>query len=608
LREIFAGTGVAERRQAAASADATRRMLMELAVDPDYLVRKAVVQNPQAPADALVLLYGAERDAICQIAFADDTPDFDPNRVLRLSSEEDLLSLAQHQNARSETLDRLTTSDFLPVRIAALRNPNISSEVLARVAQGRHPRLREIVAEVPNSPEAVLMRLADDDYEDVRLAVAANPRTTANILAKLAIDPSMRVRARAALHPGISADTLSRLTTDPVAYVRACVAANPGAPVATLTRLASDPEKETRLRVAEHDHTPASTLDQLANDSESEIRKAAASNPSTSVDTLKRLAYDREPEIQSCVFERPECELFNEEARRVLSRFAVDPQLLFEASPRRFCAAVIGSKHAAEIQFLFNDPTMESLTSISSLQSVFTKRNSGGEVLSVDRHRYLQFLTLMNDSSSHSGAFAIDAQSLRCVFGAFSHEEIITIAKSQRPEMARDSFRMIADLLGHASDQKCGPKLTMLRDWILRYGDYGPALHNYLSAHVSRSAEHRAFTTPFPQARLQGNAEWINRSLREEGVELLLPETAGDLLKLGQVMRHCCGSRYYVDACQDGRCIIFHLQPLGKPRQGTTFQFDFAGHLEQAKGFANRDPEPGCVEQGKMLYRQLAHV
>lgn len=605
MREIFAGTGVSERRRAAASADATRRMLMELAVDPDYLVRKAVVQNPQAPADALVLLYGAEREAICRIAFSEDTPDFDPNRVLRLSSEEDLLSLAQHQNARSGTLDRLTSSDFLPVRIAALRNPNIAAETLTRVAAGRHPRLREIVAELPLAPTEVLKCLADDDYEDVRLAAASNPRACCHTLEKLARDLSMRVRARTALHPLISADALSWLTTDPVAYVRACVAANPGAPIASLIRLSSDPEQETRVRVAEHAQTPASTLDQLANDQLAEVRKAVAINTNTALNTLKRLAYDGEPDVQGQVFERPECELFNEEARRVLSRFAVDPLLLFESSPRRFCAAVIGSKHAAEVRFLFNDPTMESLTSISSLQSVFAKRNSAGEVQSLDRHRYLQLLTMMNERSSHSGAFAIDVHSLRCVFSAFSHEEIVTIAESQRPEMARDSFRMLADLLVKEGNLDGGPRLRKLRDWILRQRDYGPGLHNYLSEHVSRRAEHQTSAMLFPQAQLRDRVELINQSLREEGAELLLPGSAGDLLKLGQTMRHCCGSRYYVDACQDGRCLIFHLQPLGKPRQGTTFQFDHAGHLEQAKSFANQDPPSAHVERGKAVYRRL---
>jgi hypothetical protein len=605
LRDIFADSSISERRQAAASDSATRRMLMELAVDPDYLVRKTVAQNPLTPGDALVLLLGAERDAICKIAFSEDTPDFDPNRVLRLSSEEDLLYLANHANARSSTLDHLTTSDFLPVRYAALRNDNISAETLARVSAGRHPRLRQVVAELKGPTRDIFSRLAQDEDSDVRLALAGNPEVPPDVLATLAHDPGMRVRGRLALNPHIDGETLSLLSKDPVSYVRACVAAHPEARAQILDVMADDAESETRLRVAEHANTPDSVLARLASDVEINVRRAVALNPKTSVSILKRLAYDEEQAIQALVFARPECELFNEEAVRVLSRFAVDPQLLFETSPRRFCAAVFGSKHPTEIQFLFNDPAMESLTSLSSLQSVFVKRNSEGRVVSIDRHRYLGFLEQMNRLSPHSGAFAVDPQSLRCVFAAFSHEEILTIAATQRPGMSRDSFRMLADLLRHESDLRCGPKITMVRDWITAHEDYGPGLHNFLSAHCTRTSDYSVSAALFPQARFSNAVRLINEELSEEGVEIVLPQTAGDLLKLGQLMRHCCGSRYYVDACQDSRSFIFHLQPPGKPRRGTTFQFDHGGHLEQAKAFANADPDPMLVEKGKLLYQRL---
>ncbi|MFT7288554.1 MAG: hypothetical protein ACI87W_002676 [Halieaceae bacterium] len=607
MRAFFEKNTVQERRRVAGAFTSTRRMLMELAVDPDYLVRKLVAQNPQAPPEALVLLYGGERDAISAIAFSAGSPDFDPNRVLRLSSEEDLLCIAAHGNAGAGTLARLAEHDAMAVRLAALRNANVSQATLEKAAHNRQPRLRQTIAELPFLSPEIGMRLAKDDDAAVRMAVARNPQLAGAALDELAQDPDIRVRGQVALSPLLNLDTLSRLCRDAASYVRVCAASNSSARGDMLDALAKDPEGQTRLRVAEHPRTPTAALDILSSDADDDVRLAVAAHPNTGIAALKLLAYDEVTSVQSAVFSRGECPLFGDQAVRVLSRFGVDPNLLFESSPRRFCAGVIGSKHPSEVEFLFNDTSMESLTGLSSLQSVFVKRNSNGRIVSVDRHRYLQFLAAMNARSTRSGAFAIDAQSLRAVFDVLNHDEVLTVAAQQRPGMSRDTFRMLADVTAQKSEQEKGAAAAQsVRAWLTEHGDYGAQLHNYLSNRSTRELSEAGSSAVFlPQARLASGIDAINAALRDRGFELKLPRTAGDLLKLGRLMRHCCGSRYYIDACHDGRSLVFHLQPPEQPRRGVTFQFDHRGHLVQAKGFANCDPDQAITGLGKTVYLQL---
>lgn len=342
-------------------------------------------------------------------------------------------------------------------------------------------------------------------------------------------------------------------------------------------------------------NVPVSVLDLLAYDPDTNTQRLVAVHPSVSESTYKSLFRVR-AEMQkaksfytfkassafSCLTSLKKFEILHEDYGFDLFDFK------FVASQKKMLQMIIGSKHPQEINFVYGAGTAESITAISTLQSVFT--NEKGKL---DRFGYLSFLTKVNESflkSDHPDrrvGLSVDALSLKFSMNILSTEEIINVLQNNNDTESQDVFRLISSLINQGDEDENEKQTKLIRRWLDKSNDFGDAFHTYLSNKQQRDLGSKMSNSFFYQKNAEDEIEAIKGSL-PNGIKLTLPVNSAELKALGRKQRHCVGTKYYADRCIDGSAIIFALSTGMASDEMYTYQFErYSGRLSQSKGFAN---------------------
>ena len=276
-------------------------------------------------------------------------------------------------------------------------------------------------------------------------------------------------------------------------------------------------------------------------------------------------------------------------------------------SPSRITKSLIGSKHPHEVRFLFGSGCAETVTAISSLQTVMTNRKG-----KLDRHAYIHTLAAINEGivkgngNAAQRGLAVDAQSLREVWSLLSIEEIISVLNANGKDEALDVFRMLASLVMREDEDEAIHQKKLIRKWLNTNKNYGHELHRYLMNKQLRELGDVNELETFYQAPAASDEGMriLNKSL-PEGITLILPQDSMSLRKLGRMQSHCVGSKFYAERCADGASIIFALSTGESRDQVFTFQFNRMGRMEQAKGFANSSVPSDITEIANALYPKI---
>jgi len=153
--------------------EATVEVLVSLAKDNDWHVRRRVGQNPSTPVKVLAELAR------------------DEHRDVRLA-------VAKNPHTPTAMLVAFSKDEHWRVRKAVAKNPLNLAGVLEGLANDERFEVRKEVASNPSPPVAVLAELAKDDEYQVRFCVAKNPFTPESALDALGEDERQVVREAAA--------------------------------------------------------------------------------------------------------------------------------------------------------------------------------------------------------------------------------------------------------------------------------------------------------------------------------------------------------------------------------------------------------------------------
>lgn len=134
-----------------------------MAGDPDQLVRLRIAQNPQSPSTALAQLAQDSVEVVLEKAFA-------------------------HRNMPREQIEAAVSQPFAKVRLAIAQNINTPIGVLEQLMGDQAPEVRRAVARHPNTTLALLDRMRADQDLEVLQALVAHPRADRKLLTKLARD------------------------------------------------------------------------------------------------------------------------------------------------------------------------------------------------------------------------------------------------------------------------------------------------------------------------------------------------------------------------------------------------------------------------------------
>lgn len=364
----------------------------------------------------------------------------------------------------------------------------------------------------------------------------------------------------------------------------------------TIVKFVESCEDNTLINsLLSNQNVPVSVLDLLAYDPDTNTQRLVAVHPSVSKSTYKSLFRVR-AEMQkaksfytfkassafSCLTSLKKFEILHEDYGFDLFDFK------FVTSQKKMLQMIIGSKHAQEISFVYGAGTAESITAISTLQSVFT--NEKGKL---DRFGYLSFLTKVNESflgSDHPArriGLSVDALSLGVSMRILTTDEVISVLQNNEDTESQDVFRLISSLINQGDEGENEKQTTLIRRWLDKSNDFGDAFHTYLSNKQQRDLGAKTPNSPFYQKNAENEIEAIKDSL-PNGIKLTLPVNSADLKALGRKQRHCVGTKYYADRCIDGSAIIFALSTGMASDEMYTYQFErYSGRLSQSKGFAN---------------------
>ncbi|MFH1571163.1 MAG: hypothetical protein ABIL09_24425 [Gemmatimonadota bacterium] len=180
-------------------------MAVDLAVDPNVLVRLTLVENGRLPAAAFDTL-AADPDYVIRRRLAEGR--YTPGRVLERLSRDSIdtvqLTALLHPNVPVGRIQELSASADPMVRMAVCRNVNTPTTVLDSLAGDPLVLVRRLVAAHANTQLATLRRLAADPDSGVLMAVANHPRADRALLTALAYDDrdgNVRLAAQRRLEP-----------------------------------------------------------------------------------------------------------------------------------------------------------------------------------------------------------------------------------------------------------------------------------------------------------------------------------------------------------------------------------------------------------------------
>ncbi|MGW8761565.1 hypothetical protein ACWGN5_03595 [Streptomyces sp. NPDC055815] len=234
-------------------------LLPGLARHPSTVVREAVADNENAPADVLGALLadgGHPAPTRCGACHRRETPcrDHAPGvRRVRLAA-------AAHPAVPPEGLAPFLDAPEVWTVTSFAARTDLPTGFLERLAEHPADDVRAVVAANPAVPEPLLRTLAADPAPDVRRAVAANPAVPLDLLITVATherlpdEPAPRVESA-------TETELHALATSRVAQVRALVAHRTELSAALVEQLVTDPDPGVARRIAAH---PARTPKQLA--------------------------------------------------------------------------------------------------------------------------------------------------------------------------------------------------------------------------------------------------------------------------------------------------------------------------------------------------------
>ena len=313
------------RRHIASGAADRPELLIGLACDEAYWVRREAAKNPATPRWVIDLLVRAGADADLRGRSRPD-PDMDPADLRRLVEcgpwAQELV--AEHPNTASHVLDVLADQSRPRLRASVAEHPNTASSTLARLCADAEEVVRRAANAHPDRPEDTYRllcalgadhglvgldavdRVANVDATTLRAAARLGPfaRFLAarhalcpeDVLARVAIDTDWRVRSGIFDNPEASSAVVARAADVEVLDDTACgsvdelrVLAHRAAPAASLAALVDDPRPAVRLAVARHRAAGRDLLGTLAADASAEVRRVAARHPQIDPDDIDLL-------------------------------------------------------------------------------------------------------------------------------------------------------------------------------------------------------------------------------------------------------------------------------------------------------------------------------
>jgi hypothetical protein len=327
----------AERCSLAADRFTSTEVLIELASDPSYRVRREVAGNLAAPAEVLQQLAGDHSSQV-RIRVATN-PSTLPEALAALSEDESSIvrqrvagnaaspvavvargladrtaevrttavwALAQRQALHEvdpTTLLRSVRSLYVGLQRQVAQNPSAPTAVVDGLLED--PEIAPWAAGNPSaSPEALERAAQDADDDELVLTIASNPSTPPEVLRTMVGDRPPALRAILARNPGTPSAVVAKLARHDRWSVRAGVAQNPNASPAVLTRLGSDASWSVRHAVAANPATPAEELVRLAGDIRA-VALVVAANPSAPPDALAKLVAHDSPWVRGLALGHP---------------------------------------------------------------------------------------------------------------------------------------------------------------------------------------------------------------------------------------------------------------------------------------------------------------
>lgn len=275
-------------------------VLAQLLASPSPAIRTHLLANPTLSTEDRSLLIEKmlkSRDAGSRV-FLTELDDLPLDVLVRLAADNDFdvrRAVARHERLPQSTMVALAADPGWEVRLEVLQNPSRPTELIADTAASvlrdapdwRLPGVLAAVidlasSEVPKGTiEEALVRLSKSRLRDpdVRQAAASHERTPPAVLARLARVADSGIRAAVAANPRTPADALEALSTDPDEYVRTRVSGNESTPLAAIIALSHDASPKVRQGIAARVSLAPDVLERLLNDESQEVREIALANP-----------------------------------------------------------------------------------------------------------------------------------------------------------------------------------------------------------------------------------------------------------------------------------------------------------------------------------------
>lgn len=574
LEEIDASQDLDALRAIASNPDAPTKTLNKIVSKNISALHDAVAKNPNTSGVALRFIATVSKDTVILLDVAKHAnANFDVTEAL-LSRQQDMLNTAIAKYAPLNEKQFVTLWGLGGNLISMiLTNPHLSSSMLEQLAGVVDEKELVIIALHPNASETFLAKLGKSGTVAVKQSVASNPNTPESTLSRLSKESRGNVYFYVAQNPSASQAILNALKQADSISVRRAVASNPSTSVEALTFLAKDNEPTVRLDVAQNKNTP--------------------------LPCLKQLASDRSPTVSQGLFKNPRIGIISELKgfRTILVNSGYGAFSFYDQqSPKKATQLLINSKHPNEVEYLFGSKDAEALDALSALQSAFT--NHKGKL---NRADYLTFLADVNANvrPDNRVGLAVDNISLMATFKYFGEALIIKILRRNASDEAKDCFRMLAGLVRFEDPKINSDNVERINKWLETHGKKGASLHTYLTALNAELLQSDAL--PFWQNCLLNQLPEAKKLL-DAGMRLNFPTNPAELLEIGSSQRHCVGTKFYAERCVDGSNIIFQVAPKDDMKHGFTFQFNRAGRLLQAKGFANSAVPAHMTKLGKEIF------
>ncbi|MFF1880317.1 hypothetical protein ACFVVC_02445 [Pseudarthrobacter sp. NPDC058196] len=275
-------------------------VLAQLLASPSPAIRTHLLANPTLSTEDRSLVIEKmlkSRDAGSRVSLT-ELDDLPLDVLVRLAADNDFdvrRAVARHERLPHSAMVALAADPEWEVRLEVLQNPSTPTELIADTAASvlhdapdwRLPGLLAAVIDLASSEvpggviEEALVRLSKSRHRDpdVREVAASHERTPPAVLTRLARVADSGIRAAVAANPRTSADALEALSTDPDEYVRTRVSGNESTPPAAIIALSHDASPEVRQGIADRANLPLDVLEHLLNDESQEVREIALANP-----------------------------------------------------------------------------------------------------------------------------------------------------------------------------------------------------------------------------------------------------------------------------------------------------------------------------------------